>query len=189
MRSMWRPRARIIVEGADTVARRPGERRGPYSAAVVVGEGLCPQRKIDTTRRDGVDGPLRHRLCQNEVVEISDKGAIRGPDYPHWNGYVEAYFSAARGGCRRATGGAQEAAAQRGIRAFCQAAAKRDRDGGLCGGTLMGAGVAQARPRGEADRAAAREGLRQAQQERRARRRGAVPGNEPADDAVRTGED
>jgi hypothetical protein len=36
-------------------------------------------------------------LCQNEVVEISDKGAVRGPDYPNWNGYVEAYFSAAWG--------------------------------------------------------------------------------------------
>ena len=44
-------------------------------------------------------------------------------------------------------------------------------------------------PRGEADRAAAREGLRQAQQERRARRRGTVRGDEPADDAVRAGED
>src|ERR1700686_4420911 len=46
---------------------------------------------------DGVDGPLRHQLCQNEVVQISDKGAVRGPDYPHWNGYGEAYFSAAWG--------------------------------------------------------------------------------------------
>src|SRR5260221_13123103 len=131
MRSMWRPRARIIVEGADTVARRPGERRGPYSAAAVVGEGLCPQRKIATARRDGVDGPLRHRLCQNEVVEISDKGLIREPDYPHWNGYVEANFSAARGGCRRAAGVVQEAAARRGICVFCQDAPSRDRDGGL----------------------------------------------------------
>src|SRR5258705_4883694 len=32
-------------------------------------------------------------MCQNEVVEISDKGAVREPDYPNWNGYVEAYFS------------------------------------------------------------------------------------------------
>src|SRR6266849_1114808 len=138
---------------------------------------------------DGVDGPLRHRLCQNnEVVEISDKGAVREPDYPHWNGYVEAFFSAARGGCRRAAGVAQEAAAQPGVGVFCQAAANRDRAGGLRGGPLLGAGVAQARPRGEADGAATREGLRQAQKERRARCRGIVRGDEPADDAVRAGE-
>jgi hypothetical protein len=41
--------------------------------------------------------PYGIAMCQNEVVEISDKGAVREPDYPHWNGYVEAYFSAARG--------------------------------------------------------------------------------------------
>src|SRR5258708_27938794 len=169
--------------GADNSSRKHGP------PAFIIAKAFRDQRLTERPWRDGVDGPLRHRLCQNEVVEISDKGAIRGPDYPHWNGYVEAYFSAARGGCRRATGVAQEAAAQRGIGVFCQAAANRDRDGGLWRGTLLGAGVAQARPRGEADRAAAREGLREAHQERRARRRGAVRGNEPADDAVRTGED
>jgi hypothetical protein len=41
--------------------------------------------------------PYGIAMCQNEVVEISDKGAVREPDYPHWNGYVEAFFSAARG--------------------------------------------------------------------------------------------
>src|SRR2546430_10139636 len=59
-----------------------------------------------------------------------------------------------------------------------------------CGAAhYWGAGVAQARPRGQADGAATREGLRQAQQERRARCRGIVRGDEPADDAVRAGED
>src|SRR6266702_698440 len=58
---------------------------------------------------DGVDGPLRHQLCQNEVVEISNKGAVRGADYPHWNGYVEVYFSAAWGGCGGTAGVAQTA--------------------------------------------------------------------------------
>src|ERR1700687_6344666 len=139
--------------------------------------------------RDGVDGSLRHQLCQNEVVAISDKGAVREPDYPHWHGYVEAFFSAARGGCGRAAGVAPEAAAQRGVGVFCQAAANRCRDGGLRRGALLGTGAAQARPRGEADGAAAREGLRQAQQERRTRRRGTVRGDEPADDAVRAGKD
>src|ERR1700692_3164331 len=128
-------------------------------------------------------------MCQNEVVEISDKGAVREPDYPNWNGYVEAYFSAARGGCRGAAGAAQEAATQPGAGVFCQAAANRYRDGGVRGGALLGAGVAQARPRGEVDGAAAREGLRQAQQERRARCGRGVRGDEPADNAVRAGED
>jgi len=39
--------------------------------------------------------PYGIAMCQNEVVEISDKGAVREPDYPNWNGYVEAFFSAA----------------------------------------------------------------------------------------------
>src|SRR3977135_1773433 len=118
----------------------------------------------ERTRRDGVDGPLRHRMWQNGVVEISDKGAVRGPDYPHWNGYVEAYFSAARGRFSRAAGAAPEAAAQPVIGVFCQAAADGYRNGGMRRGTLLGAGAGKARPRGEADRAATCEGLRQAQQ-------------------------
>src|SRR5713226_9186559 len=123
------------------------------------------------------------------LLQISDKGAVREPDYPNWNGYVEAYFSAAWGGFGRAAGAAQEVAAPRGVGIFCQAAANGYRNGGVRGGALLGAGVAQARPRGEADGAATREGLRQAQQERRARCRGIVRGDEPADDAVRAGED
>jgi hypothetical protein len=47
------------------------------------------------------------------LLQISDKGAVREPDYPHWNGYVEAFFSAAWVGCRRAAGFAQEVAARR----------------------------------------------------------------------------
>src|SRR5712664_3621948 len=108
-----------------------------------------PSRKrlCDTMGRyDGVDGPLRHRLCQNEVVEISDKGAVREPDYPHWNGYVEAFFSAARGGCRRADGAPQEASAQPSVGFFFQASAGRYPNGGVRRGPLLGAGVAQARP-------------------------------------------
>jgi transposase len=26
------------------------------------------------------------------LLQISDKGAVREPDYPHWNGYVQACF-------------------------------------------------------------------------------------------------
>src|SRR4029453_18193762 len=32
-------------------------------------------------------------MCQNEVVEISDKGAVREPDYPNWNGYASHYWA------------------------------------------------------------------------------------------------
>src|ERR1700675_3183493 len=137
----------------------------------------------------GWTAPYGISCARMRLLQISDKGAVREPDYPNWNGYVEAFFSAARGGCRRAAGVAQEAAAQPGGGGFCQVAADGDRNGGVRRGPLLGAGVAQARPRGEADGAAAREGLRQAQQERRTRRRGIVRGDEPADDAVRPGEE
>src|SRR2546430_5691951 len=97
-------------------------------------------------------------MCQNEVVEISDKGAVREPDYPNWNGYVEAYFSAAWGCCRRAGGGAQAAPAQGRAGGFCQTAADRERGGGVRRGPLLAAGDAHARPRREAAGAATREG-------------------------------
>src|ERR1700730_12053101 len=97
------------------------------------------------------------------LLQISDKGAVRGPDYPYWNGYVEAYSFAAWGGYIRAAGVEQEASAQRGFGVFCQAAPNRYRDGGLRRGALLGARVVRARPRGEADRAAACEGLHQTQ--------------------------
>src|ERR1700682_5301508 len=76
---------------------------GTHNHKCVLSTRLWPQPRA-TTRAwgDGVDGSLRHQLCQNEVVAISDKGAVREADYPHWHGYVEAFFSAARGGCRRA---------------------------------------------------------------------------------------
>src|SRR3984893_15409698 len=110
--------------------------------------------------------PYGISCARMRLLQISDKGAVREPDYPHWNGYVEAFFSAAWGGCRRAAGVAQEVAARPGIGVFCQAAADRYRNGGVRRGPLLGAGVAQARPRGEADRAATGEALRDAQQER-----------------------
>src|ERR1700739_3721945 len=46
---------------------------------------------------DGVDGPLRHQCARMRLLQISDKGAVRDEDYPHWYGYVEAYFCAAWG--------------------------------------------------------------------------------------------
>jgi transposase len=39
--------------------------------------------------------PYGISCARMRLLQISDKGAVREPDYPHWNGYVEAYFSAA----------------------------------------------------------------------------------------------
>jgi hypothetical protein len=41
--------------------------------------------------------PYGISCARMRLLQISDKGAVREPDYPHWNGYVEAFFSAARG--------------------------------------------------------------------------------------------
>jgi hypothetical protein len=41
--------------------------------------------------------PYGISCARMRLLEISDKGAVRGPDYPNWNGYVEAFFSAAWG--------------------------------------------------------------------------------------------
>src|SRR5882757_4231804 len=41
-------------------------------------------------------------MCQNEVVAISNEGAVRGEAYPNWYGHVEASLSAAW--CERSGG-------------------------------------------------------------------------------------
>src|SRR5437660_820253 len=109
--------------------------------------------------------PYGISCARMRLLRISDKGAVRGPDYSNWNGYVEVFFSAARGECCRAAGAAQEAAAQGDGGVLCQAAGDGDRDGGLRGGALLGPGAGRTRPHGQADRAATREALYQAQQE------------------------
>src|SRR4051794_40310460 len=52
----------------------------------------------------GVDGPRRHRVCQNGVV-VADlrqrRPSVPGTDYPNRNGYVEARFPASWRECRR----------------------------------------------------------------------------------------
>src|SRR5260370_27714410 len=71
-------------------------------------------------RTVGVDGPRTASVCAKmRSLQISTKGAVRGPDYSHWHGYVEANLSAAWGGPLRARGSAQEASAQGGSGAFC----------------------------------------------------------------------
>src|SRR5437660_4412453 len=82
--------------------RRPRGKRGPMTAerARVRGRWSCWGGRPPTAS-----------LCQNEVVEISNEGAVRGQSYPHWYGHVQERFSAAWGKCGRAAGAAQEAAA------------------------------------------------------------------------------
>src|SRR5258706_9864906 len=46
----------------------------------------------------GWTAPYGIECARMRLLQISDKGAVREPDYPHWNGYVEAFFPAARGG-------------------------------------------------------------------------------------------
>src|SRR5260370_23902100 len=41
--------------------------------------------------------PYGISCARMRLLEISDKGAVREPDYPNWNGYVEVYFSTAWG--------------------------------------------------------------------------------------------
>src|SRR5262245_42403640 len=41
--------------------------------------------------------PPTASLCQNEVAQISNKGAVHERDYPHWGGHVQACFSGAWG--------------------------------------------------------------------------------------------
>jgi len=79
---------------------------------------------------DGVDGPLRHQLCQNELLQISDKGAVRGPDYPNGMDTSKHIFSC-MGLMLPSSGVAQEAAAQPGAVVFCEVAADRYRNGGV----------------------------------------------------------
>src|SRR5258708_7999944 len=114
--------------------------------------------------------PYGISCARMRLLEISDKGAVREADYPHWNGYVEAFFSAAWGRCGGAGGVAQATWAQGGGGFFCRAAADRGRDGGLRRGALLRTRAGRTGAPSEADRAPKRQALRQTQHEQRARR-------------------
>src|SRR5262245_65038144 len=116
---------------------------------------------------DGVDGPLAASECQTAGSNQQQRGAIHGRGYDNWTGLGEACLSGARGRCRGSDGSAQTASACAGSGVLQPAAALRGWDGGVWDGALLGAGVACAWARGAADAGAIREGLRQAQQERR----------------------
>ena len=92
--------------------------------------------------------------------------------------------------CRRGAGPAQEAAAPGHDHLLRASSPPTCVAIEACGAIApLGAPAAVVRPRGEADRAAAGQALCQARQERRRRRRGAVRGDEPADHALRAGQD
>jgi hypothetical protein len=57
---------------------------------VVMGEGGRIQPCFKQ-RRPGVmvwTAPYGINCARMRLLKISDKGAVREPDYPHWNGYV-----------------------------------------------------------------------------------------------------
>src|SRR5579871_4964278 len=78
-------------------------------------------------------------MCQNEVAKISDRGAVRGRDYPNWHRHVEALFSAAWRKRDGAGGIAEEVAAQRITAVFGKAASDGDRPGSVRRFALLGA--------------------------------------------------
>src|SRR5271165_4372211 len=110
-------------------------------------------------------------------------------DTANWDGYVEARFPASWRECRRGAGPAQEVAAQGDGGVLPEACTDGDRDRSLRCQPPFGTAAAIVRAYGEADRTAAGQAVRQARQERCGRRRSALRGDEPADDALRAGED
>src|SRR5579864_9086670 len=60
-------------------------------------EYFIPKAQLQARLPVGVDGPRRHRCARMRSLQISDKGAVRGQDYPHWHRYVQECFCAARG--------------------------------------------------------------------------------------------
>ena len=92
--------------------------------------------------------PPTASMCQNEVVEISSKGAVHGQDYPHWHRHFEECFSTARG--RRSGAGcvaAQAAGGGRSLAFFRKLEPTLDRPGGLRRRPLLGTGAGEAGPR------------------------------------------
>src|ERR1700722_3903581 len=62
----------IARESNSSSRRRPGPITTGFSCCAKAVEQRLSTR---ATRRDGVDGPLRHQLCQNEVVANLKQGS------------------------------------------------------------------------------------------------------------------
>src|SRR5271169_1613527 len=105
-----------------------------------------------------------------------------------WHGYVETHFPAPRREQRQGASSAEEAAAQGDVGIPREASADDNRDRSLRCKPPLCAAAAIVRAFGEVDRAAARQAIHQARQERCGGRGSAVRGDEPADDALRASE-
>src|SRR6266436_4815334 len=105
---------------------------------LVMKEGVCPSAPIKGHGVCWGGRPPTASMCQNEVAKISDKGAVHERYYPNWCGHVQECFPAARGGCGRAAGAAQEAAPARFFELFRPAAADQGRLGSLRRVALLG---------------------------------------------------
>src|SRR5260370_28893365 len=112
--------------------RRPGERRDPYAVSRVLRDAV---RRLSRNNTDlwlmVWTAPYGISCARMRLLEISDKGAVREADYPHWNGYVEAFFSAAWGRCAGAGGVAQATWPQADRPLSCRSAAPRAPHRGL----------------------------------------------------------
>jgi hypothetical protein len=73
-----------------------------------------PSNPRETGRYCWGGRPPTASVCQNEVSDSSNKGAVREQDYSNWRGYVQECFSVAWSGCGGKAGAAQDAAAQPG---------------------------------------------------------------------------
>ena len=134
--------------------------------------------------------PPTASMCQNEVVARSQtKGAVRdkiiriGIDTSKSVFVLHGVDAASSRFCARSCGASK---------CWSSLASWSRRRSGLeaCGAaTLLGSRAAGAGARGRSAAAAIREAVREAEQERCRRRRGDLRGHEPADDAVRAGED
>ena len=197
MNSWWRWRCmqRPITRAVEHVER--GEQGGRAVALVVVGHGAGPallerQARLGAVERLDLMGwmaPSRHRRAKLVAVEQHQGGAIHMEITTIGLDLAKQVFQ---------VHGVDEAGhvvvqapppARSGHHLLRLAAILPDRHGSLRHRALLGARAALAGTRGAPDAAAVRQGLRQAGQERRGRRRGDLRGRDAAVHALRAGQD
>jgi hypothetical protein len=74
-------------------------RFGPLFAADIRRQRVSRLRGFTQWRCWGGRPPTASQCAKLRSLKISGKETVRGTDYQNWDGYVEAYFSAARGEC------------------------------------------------------------------------------------------
>src|SRR6266404_2426563 len=120
-----------------------GERQTPSADMHSDGSVGCPPPCLPGEGRDPCPPcwsgrPPTASMCQDEVVAISNEGAVRGKAYPSWYGHLEASLPAAW--CQRSGGGgaSREAAAEADGGVFPAAGADGGGDRGLRWGAPLG---------------------------------------------------